>query len=241
MTEGLRGRPAEEPRIRTMKAFWLLLAACSAPAATQPIKDIPVHPDPAARCTIALENPGGKLAIGGGVLADFRLATLRATLGEPDRIERTEHTGYEEESGETDSDSWTSHEYTAVDHHYVYDRRGLVFSTDNGPTETAEPAVLRIFFAAPRVFDNKEPPPVLPKQRGMCEVTINGIVVDPAHDLRPPGATYQTERFPLYGTTFAPTSYAMSIDRLYTRDGERSIHLFLDAPGTGRASYAEIR
>jgi hypothetical protein len=223
------------------RAWLVLLAACSSPATQPAIKDIPVHPEPDARCIIALENPGGTLAIGGVGLPDFRVATLRAVLGEPDRIERTEYTGYEEESGETDSDPWTSHKYQAVDHHYVYDRRGLVFSTDNGSTEHVEPAVLRIFFASPRVFDNQKAPPVLPKQRGTCEVTINGIVVDPARDLRPPGATYRTERFPLFGTTFGPTSYAMAIDRLYTLDGARSIHVFLDGPRTGRASYAEIR
>ena len=224
-----------------MTAAWLLFAACSAQATKPAIKDVPVHPDPTARCTIALENPGGKLVIGGAALSDFRVATLRATLGEPDRIERTEHTGYEEESGETDSEPWTSREYTAVDHHYVYDRRGLVFSTRNGDSERLDPELLRIFFPSPRVFDNKEAPEVVPKQRGACDVTINGIAIDPASDLRPPGVTFRTERFPLFGTTFAPTSYAMALDSLYTSDGERHIVLFLDGPRTGRVSYAEIR
>lgn len=217
-----------------MRAWLFWLAACG--QATQPaIKDVPVHAEPNARCMIALENPGGKFVIGGATLADFRVATLRATLGEPDRIERTERKGYEEESGETESEPWTSRPYTAVEHHHVYDRRGLVFSTTDGSS------VLRIFFPSPRVFDNTEAPQVVPKLRGACDVTINGIAIDPARDLRPPGVTFRTERFPLFGTTFGPTSYAMAIDRLYTMEGERHIQLFLDGPSTGRVSYAEIR
>ena len=224
-----------------MRGWLVLLAACSAPASQPAIKDIPVHPQPAAPCTIAIENPGNKLVIAGAVLADFQVATLRARLGEPDRIERTERTGYEEESGETESDPWTSREYTVIDHHYVYDHRGLVFSTRNSTFERSDPEMLRIFFAAQRRFDNVEAPPVLPKQRGTCEVTINGIAIDPARDLRPPGVSYRTEQFPLFGTTFGPTAYATAIDRLYTLDGRRHIELFLDAPNTGRISYLEIR
>lgn len=50
-------------------------------------------------CTIELDTAHGTLAIDEVALPDFRLATLRAVLGQPDRVEHVAHAGHYEESG----------------------------------------------------------------------------------------------------------------------------------------------
>ena len=189
-------------------------------------------------CLVSVENPGGRLAINGVVLADFTAASLRPVLGEPDRVQRVTKEERYEEYG--DMPSSTMEEITDV--HLVYERQGLVFRTRNGAFGTSEvPTMLVVFLPSERRFDNIEPPAVVPVGRGGCRLEINGIAVDPRADLRPRGATYRSESVEIFGTRFGPTSYAGAIDRLYTSSGERSIHIYLDAPGTGRASYVEIQ
>lgn len=174
----------------------------------------------------------------GVVLADFTAASLRPVLGEPDRVQRTTKEERYEEYG--DMPSSTMEEVTDV--HLVYERQGLVFRTRNGAFGASEvPTMLVVFLPSERRFDNVEPPAVVPAGRGGCRLEVNGIAVDPRADLRPRGATYRSESVEIFGTRFGPTSYAGSIDGLYTSNGERSIRIYLDAPGTGRASYVEIQ
>lgn len=230
-----------------MRGWALVVAAISGcggapprePAPAVPSTAVPVTtPRPAPECVVSVENPGDRLAVNGVVLGDLSLESLRPVLGEPDRVERVTKEERYEEYGEMPSS--TMEQITDV--HLVYERQGLVFRTRNGPFGDSEvPTMLVVFLPSERRFDNLEPPAVIPAGRGGCRLEINGVAVDPRADLRPRGATYRSASVELFGTRFGPTSYAMAIDRLYTASGGRSIHIFLDAPGTGRGSYVEIQ
>lgn len=230
-----------------MRRWALVVAAVSACSGAQasdrgpavPAPTAPEEPVPAAsHCLVSVSNPGDRLAINGVVLGDFTLESLRPVLGEPDRVQRTTKEERYEEYGEMPSSTMEP----ITDVHLVYERQGLVFRTRNGVFGTSEvPTMLVVFLPHERRFDNIEPPAVVPTARGGCRLEINGIAVDPGADLRPPGATYRSASVEIFGTRFGPTSYAMAIDRLYTSEGGRSIHIHLDAPDTGRASYVEIQ
>ena len=231
-----------------MRSWVLLVAAVggcsggaapgSGPAVTSPPMQGKPVPAASRECVVSVTNPGDRLAINGVAIADFTAASLRPVLGEPDRVERTTKEERYEEYGEMPSSTMVE----IKDVHVVYERQGLVFRTRNGAFGRSEvPTLLLVFLPSARRFDNLDPPAVVPAGRGGCRLEINGIEVDPRADLRPPGATYQSESVTLFGTRFGPTSYATAIDRLYTAGGERSIHIYLDAPATGRASYVEIQ
>ncbi|MBK9032950.1 MAG: hypothetical protein IPL61_17035 [Myxococcales bacterium] len=186
-------------------------------------------------------NPGGALVVNGVALPDLGLPRMRAALGEPDRIERVTHAERYEEYGAGDMPS-TSDLVPITDTHYVYARHGLVFATQHGAfADDATPALVRVFFAHPRVFDNIAAPAVVPSAGGHCAVTINGVRLDPEVDLRPAGASSRTARVTIFGTGFGLTSIASVIDTLYTSAGARAVHIFLDGPATGRAAYLEVR
>lgn len=193
-------------------------------------------------CVISVGNPGDTLAIDGVALPDFAPATLEKALGKPDRIEqRTSKQRYEEFGHDGMPPTSTLVEVTNL--YYVYDTRGLVFPTRHKGKYDKRPQADRmiVFFANHRTFDHSAAPAVLPKQRSACRLEINGVAVDPSKDLRPRGMTYRTEKAPMFGIEVAPTSYTTVIDSLYSHDGSRHFQIFLDAPRTGRPSYAEIR
>jgi hypothetical protein len=217
----------------------LALAAC---AGTRSAPVVVESETPTSTCTVGVTHPAGAIVVDGMALPDFSVASLGRVLGAPDRVERVEAQQGYEESGAMPDDPWTSDLVTVTDLHYVYDRRGLVFRTRNGPWRLDEdPVEMLVFFANPLVFDHDAPPDVTPADRGACRLEINGVAVDPTRDARPPGISYQTEEVPLYGTTFAPTSTATQIDSLYTTGGVRGVRLYLDAPATGRPAYAVIQ
>jgi hypothetical protein len=228
---------------------WVLVVAAVAGCTGAPAPDpAPLGPAPTASgkpapapsrdCVVSVDNPGGRLAINGVVLTDLTAGSLRPVLGEPDRIERVTREERYEEYGEMPSS--TMEEVTDV--HLVHERQGLVFRTRNGAFSSSEiPIQLVVFLSNERRFDNRESPAVVPAGRGGCRLEINGVAVDPRADLRPLGATYRSTSVEIFGTRFGLTSYATAIDGLYTSDGARSIHIHLDAPETGRASYVEIQ
>ncbi len=229
-----------------MRSWALVVAAvsgCSGASRPDPrpaAATVPGKPAPGASrdCLVSVSNPGDRLAIDGVVLRDFTAGSLGPVLGDPDRVERVTREVRYEEYGEMPSS--TMEEVTDV--HLVYERQGLVFRTRNGPFGASEvPTMLIVFLASERRFDNVELPAVAPVRPGGCRLEINGIAVDPRADLRPPGATYRSGSMEMFGTRFGPTSYAMAIDRLYTTSEARSIHIYLDGPATGRASYVEIQ
>lgn len=197
---------------------------------------------PVKACVIAVANPGNKLAIDGIELPDFAPATLEKALGKPDRVEqRTSKQRYEEWGHGGMPPTSTLVEVT--DLYYVYDARGLVFPTRRKGKFDQRPNADRmiVFFANKRTFDHVAAPAVTPKQRGACRLEINGVAVDPTKDLRPRGLTYRTDKVGMFGIEVAPTSSATVIDSLYADDGSRHFQIYLDAPKTGRPSYAEIR
>lgn len=194
-------------------------------------------------CELAIDLRTGGVAIDGKPLASFAPAELRRVLGPPDRIEHvTKHERYEEwdEGGHGTSDM-----VKVTDAHHVYDHRGFVFRTRNDHFTTSDDRIelMLVFLPHARTFDNREAPDVVPTSRGTCAVTINGHALDPEIDLRPRGATYQTQSAQLFGTKWGFTSYASVIDGIYSdgQDDAAYVQIQLDAPETGRASYLEIR
>ena len=222
--------------------WWPALIVVAACGERRAAPDVPMEnapPAPTGGCTVAVDRRG-TIAIDGVILPDFEPETLRRVLGEPDRVEKLEHTEFYEEFGD-DGAGWSSDEVPVTDFHHVYDARGLVFATRNGAFgESDHPELMRIFFASPRLFDNTEAPEVVPVTRGVCRLELGGVLVDPDVDARPPGVDYRTDQFPLWGTDFGSTSIATVIDRVYTVDGAPYLMVFLDAPATGRPSYAEL-
>jgi hypothetical protein len=194
-------------------------------------------------CVVSVASPGNQLSIDGVELPDYERATLERVLGKPDRVEKITTKQRHERWSFDRSKPPTSTMRTITDLHYVYDARGLVFPTRRTAEYDQREAADRmiVFLAHPRTFDHQAPPPVYPKQRGTCRLEINGVVVDARKDARPAGITYRTNKLDLYKTKVGPTSYTTSIDSLYALEGFRSFRLFLDAPATGRPSYAEIR
>ena len=150
------------------------------------------------------------------------------TLGKPDRELSFEVKDWEEESGATPEEEWTSRPVTRTERHAVYDRGFVVV---DGKT-------LRVFVGPKRTFDNVEAPRAVPA--GTCTLTIHGHAVDPSIDLRPKDIDYRTQKFSLFGMEWGPTSIAMVIDGFFSVGGSRPIQIYLDAPATGRASYVEI-
>jgi hypothetical protein len=207
------------------------------------VENVVVPPDPDAPCTVRLARTSKQIQIDRTVLADFKLATLRRALGEPDRVEHAQTRGRYEEFADGNGEGRSSEEYTSTDHYYVYDARGLVFHTTNGFRETAtDPDTLLVFFPSPRVFDHKAAPKAVPKQRGACRVLLDKDALDPAIDLRPPALDPIDGHFTLGGMTFAVTSYRSVVDSLYNVDDDGpNITIYLDAPATGRVSYVEIK
>jgi hypothetical protein len=198
------------------------------------------HQAETAACVVAIDIPGG-IRIDGEPLVDLRLETLERVLGAPDRTETIVSTQRYEEWPAEPGDPPTSDLVEVTDFHHVYDRLGLVFFTRNGRWgKNRTPEQIRLFFASERTFDHEAAPPVVPRGRGACRVELNGAALDPDADLRPPGATYQTEEVELNGVRFGLTSYTTIIDGLYTLDASPHLMLYLDTPATGRASYLEI-
>jgi hypothetical protein len=223
-----------------MRLALVCLSAVTAAAVTA--EAAPRKKPPMKSCVISVANPGDKLAIDGVELADFAPASIEKVLGKPDRIEKRTTQQHHELFGHDGGESM-SETVEVTDLYYVYDTRGLVFPTRRTEKFDKRPEAdhMIVFFARRRVFDHTKSPAVFPKQRGRCRLEVNGVAVDPTKDLRPSGMDYRTETAEMWKTKIAPTASSTVIDSLYTDEGSRSVRIYLDAPKTGRPSYAEIR
>jgi hypothetical protein len=194
------------------------------------------------RCAISVDNKKDKVRINGIALRTlFSLAELRKAIGKPSRTvsinskERFERFGFR---GSRPS----SQMVTVTDYHHVYDALGLVFSTRNGRwSKDRTPVLLYVVLRKQVTFAHRDRPAVLPKKVFRGTLTINGSVLDAQRPPVPADVGYRTETFPLFGTSFSPTSRATAIDSIYSYAGQPAIRIFLDNASDRRAAYVQIR
>lgn len=197
-------------------------------------------PAGAAGRGVTVDTRSGRITIDGKPLPDFKLTTLRRVLGAPSRVETTvDRERFERFPGPLGG-SPHSTMVEVKNHHYVYDRLGLLFHTRNGRyDDNRDPAVMIVVLRHKIAFTHTRRPRFLPK--GTCKgLSINGTRLDRERTLVPKEVTYRTEKLRLFDTDFAPTSYGSAIDSLYAHGGKRAIRIFLDSPRDGRPAYVVI-
>jgi hypothetical protein len=194
------------------------------------------------RCAISVDNKKDKVRINGVALrALFGLDELRKAIGKPSRTVRINSKERFERLGFRGSRP-SSQIVTVTDYHHVYDALGLVFSTRNGRwSKDRTPVLLYVVFRKQVTFAHRDRPAVLPRKVFRGTLTINGSVLDAQRPPVPADVGYRTEKFPLFGTSFSPTSRATAIDSIYSYAGQPAIRIFLDNASDRRAAYVQIR
>ena len=197
-------------------------------------------PAAAAGRGVAVDTRSGRITVDGKPLPDFKLATLKRVLGAPSRVKTTvDRERFERFPGPLGG-SPHSTMVEVKNHHYVYDRLGLLFFTRNGRYDNnRDPWAMVVVLRKNVAFTHARRPRFLPK--GTCKgLAVNGTLLDRNRTLVPKGVTYRTEKLRLFDTDFAPTSYATAVDSVYAHGGERAIRIFLDSSRDGRPAYVVI-
>jgi hypothetical protein len=199
-----------------------------------------VAPAAAAGKGVTVDTRSGRITVNGKVLPNLELATLKRVLGAPSRVKTTvDRERFERFPGPLGG----SPHSTMVDvknHHYVYDRLGLLFHTRNGRYDNnRDPATMIVVLRHKIAFTHRRRPRFFPR-RACRALAINGVQLNRDGRLVPKGVTYRTEKVRLFNTDFAPTSYTTDIDSVYAHGEKRAIRIFLDNPRDGRPAYVVI-
>lgn len=195
---------------------------------------------------IGIDTSAKTILFDGKALTGFRLAEIHKLLGHPSRIEKTVRDSYIEEFPLEKDEQRAIIPVKIFETYYIYDSLGLMFyaaqsrySAAAKPKGSAEPGKLILFSKNRRMFTHTGEYPYRPKQVFSGELKINGETVDMEQTQVPAGIDYKTEEFTVYKVKFAPTSYTMQIDSIYSRDSVPALRIYLNEPHLMFFSYLE--